>query len=144
MIARVVLALFLMTVVVDGQQSQPPTPGSRERERNPPDGQPTTTQQQPQDLRGTENAPVVVRVLPVTKSQEETAQEQADRQDEASTKRWTLWLAGFTVLVGAGQIYMIKRQARIAESQNEIMERQSVIMDGQLKATETAANAAAQ
>jgi hypothetical protein len=67
-------------------------------------------------------------VLPVPKSQEEAAQEQSDRESEATTKRWTIWLAGLTVLVGAGQIYMIKRQANLTEVQNSIMDRQTDIM----------------
>jgi hypothetical protein len=76
-------------------------------------------------------------VLPVPKSQEESAQEQADRESEASTKRWTIWMTGLTVIVGAGQILMILRQANIAKRQNEIIERQNTIMTGQREAADT-------
>ena len=45
-----------------------------------------------------------------------------------------MWLTGLTIIVGVGQIYMIYRQAQIAERQNAIMESQSSILNGQAAA----------
>ena len=92
------------------------------------------TQPAQQPLIGTESKPAVVQIA---KSKEETAQEQQDRDNEASAKRWTMFLAGLTILVGLGEIGVVLKQAAIAAQQNTIIGQQNTIMEGQ----RTAANA---
>lgn len=83
---------------------QPPSPSGREVESAQPNTLTQPQQAQPNVLIGAEGAPAVVRI---TKSQEEAAQEQADRDREATTQRWTIGLTiaiavftGLLVLVG--------------------------------------------
>jgi hypothetical protein len=133
-IARVVVVVALASACATA--SQEPAPGGRERKSGPPDSKPERTQQQP--AIGTQASPAVVKI---SKTDAETAQEEADRQQQAATQRWTLLLAGITALIGIGQLWMIQRQAGIAERQNSIMNNQSTLMDGQLVATQKAASA---
>jgi hypothetical protein len=108
----IALLLAACTIAL-AAQSQPPTPRTGKSKGNPPQNKATTTQQQPAtDQRGTEQSPVVVKVLPTPKTQEEAAQEKDDRDDKASASRWTMWLAGLTVLVGCGQLIVYGIQAR--------------------------------
>src|SRR5262245_58084291 len=81
--------------------SQPPAPTPREGKSDPPQRQSEPAQRDTSVSQiGTEETPAVVRVLPTTKSQREATQEQEDRENEASTKRWTIGLTGLMVLVG--------------------------------------------
>ena len=58
------------------------------------------------------------------------------------TKRFTERLGIFTIIVGLLQAVLIGFQVFIARQQNRIMEKQTSIMDGQLRATEKSADAA--
>jgi len=122
-------------------ESQSQTP--RKRKGNPPQSEATPTQKKAAyDQRGAEESPLVIKTVPSQKSQEQASQEQYDRDEQTSNKRWMICLTGLTVLVGLIQAFLIWSQARIGQRQNTIMETQSAIMSGQLQATETAANAA--
>ena len=140
-VASMIVLIGLMALLA--AQSQPPVPRAREGKRDQPQSQPTATQQQSSaDQRGTEQSPIVVKVQPSPKTDQETAKEKDKEQQESSDKRWTRGLAGLTALVAILQSILIGVQARIASKQNKILESQSTIMDGQLRATEEAANAA--
>lgn len=108
--------------------SQPPTPSNGEGKRNPPQNQTASGEQKPTDARGASDRPLIVQVAP---TKDQAAQDKSDRESEASSKRWTQFLAGLTVLVGIGQWWMVRRQANIAEKQNEIIGKQNEIMTGQ-------------
>jgi hypothetical protein len=106
--------------------------------KDPPpkaDQQPATQQE-----RGTENSPVVVRVLPAEKSKDdvesEQARQEADRQlvkltgDLASYTRLLFLATGLLALVTVGLVYFSFRQARdnkrsiaVAETSTRIAER---------------------
>ena len=126
------IAPMALSIAVLSAQSQPPIPGAGKGQRPQPSQQSQTTQQQPTaDPRGTEQSPVVVKVQPTPKTDEEAAKEKAKEQTESSAKQWTLGLAIGTGMVGLLQSLMIFVQARIAANQNRIMEAQSRIMTGQ-------------
>jgi hypothetical protein len=97
-------------------------------------GQPTMTGPAPPqvDSRGTDAAPLVVRTI--------ESQEQTERA--TSNQRWTLALAGLTLLLTFGQLVLITVQASIARRQNAIIEQQNQILHRQLKEAEVAAGAA--
>jgi hypothetical protein len=80
---------------------QPPIPSSAEAQK-PPQNESSTTQQpaNPQQ-RGTEDRPVVVKVLPSEKTTEERAQEAADRSDKSSAD-W--WLVRFALWIGVAAV----------------------------------------
>lgn len=101
-------ASVLLLLMLGSVQSQPPTLGGR-KQGNPPQQQPQPAQRQTEDLRGTEQSPAVVRILP--KSQEETRQEQAERKQRATAERWTIALGALTVAVMIGQLVVYKIQA---------------------------------
>lgn len=124
MIARV-LALVLCVSAV-GISSQVP---ARKGESRPPQEKANPAEDKPAvDLRGTPDTPIVVKM---TKTKEETAQDQRDREQEASNKRASIWLGAFTVLVLVIQLGVVVQQNRILGRQNTIMENQSAVMKGQ-------------
>ena len=136
---RVPLAVaFVLFSACAFAQSQPPTPGARESQRSQPDSksqsanQPTAT-----DPRGTNESPLVVKVQPTPKTDEETAKEKAQEDDEASAKRWTKGLGVATGILGLLQLVAIGFQVSIAHTQNTIIKKQNLIMTGQRDAANT-------
>jgi hypothetical protein len=120
--------LALSLAVILSAESQRPAPRGGEIKRNPPSRPSQSNQREAApDPRGTENAPVIVRILPVPKTQEQAAEEQRERQDQASFNRWAIRLSGFTLIVLIVQSFVLWRQ-------NIIMKNQSTIMDGQASA----------
>lgn len=70
-------------------------------------------QQQPETIeRGTETAPVVVKVLPVPPTKEQTEEKAAERKRQDRADDWTFRFALATVLVGLLQAYIYWKQAR--------------------------------
>ena len=109
-------------------QSQTPQP-----KRN------TSRAQQPAapDPRGTDAAPLIVKVQPTPKTDEEAAKEQAQVEQQESTQRWTRGLGITTGVLGLLQLIAIGFQVSIARRQNQIIERQNTIMTGQREAADT-------
>lgn len=112
------LALALASGYVNAQQrqrrSQPPSPSAAQGEKP----------NQNADQRGTEDKPVVVKVLPVETTAAERAQEAQDRSDKASADWWmvrlTAALAGvgvlqFLALIGQAIVFLIQAR-RLRES----------------------------
>jgi hypothetical protein len=64
-----------------------------------------------QPSRGTQASPVVVQLLPVAKTQDETAQIERERDEKTSAEQWTKWLGGLTVFVMVGQLVVYLIQA---------------------------------
>lgn len=99
-----ILALFSILERAGAAQSQPPTPRTGEDKRPPPNQQTHTTERQTEDIRGTQQSPAVVRVLPIPKTPEETAHEQANSEREAATNRRIIWLTGTIALFTLGLV----------------------------------------
>jgi hypothetical protein len=111
MTARVLGVALVLATVALAAQSQPSTPGAGKRESA--QTQPASAHQQPTaDTRGSEASPVIVRVLPAPKSQEDTSNEAADRAQQSSAKRWTIGLTVLLALIGFGQLCVYGLQAR--------------------------------
>jgi hypothetical protein len=126
----------LIVVVLGVGSLQPPAPSLRKGEGNSPQRQAEPAQNKPAptttDERGTESRPAVVRI---EKSKEAGQREQEDREQEATNKRWMLWLTGAT-------LFVIGYQTLVLWNQNRIMQKQTGLMHGQMKHTEIAAEAA--
>lgn len=114
---------------------QPPSPSAGSEK-----GQPQAKQTQPAQPnaapveRGTDANPVVVRTQP---SDRQAAEDQQDRDDQRTNRRYALWLSVVTSAVLAIQVWLLIRQ-------NSIMREQSGIMAEQREAAASSANAAAE
>ena len=136
MITRL-LAVLVLSVTVLEARSQPPTPSARKSGSSQEQPKPESAQQQPaEDPRGTDTTPLIVKVQPATKTDEEAQKERAKEDAEASAKRWTVGLGVATGLLGLFQLGAIGFQAWIASKQNEIIGKQNEIMEGQRKAAD--------
>jgi hypothetical protein len=95
------IALFgVLTFAVGAQSKQP--------QQKPADtGRPS----QP-DIRGTDQSPLTVRVLPTPRTDVEAAQIKSDREQEALVKSATIALSVLTFLVGLGQLVVYGIQAK--------------------------------
>ena len=120
-----------------GQSSRTATPSAHQQK-----SQAASTQHQATpDQRGTEQSPVVVKVLPPPQTQEEAAnvqaKEQADHEERASSKRWNVWTTLLLVGIAFGQLVVYGLQARRLR---QTIEKMDEITRGQ--ATDTKASIA--
>jgi hypothetical protein len=99
-------------------QSQQPSPGENESSR-PQQSQAQSTQKQATpDQRGTQQAPLVVKVLPSPKTDEETDQEAKDRNEKSANDRELIRysrdldiLTAVLIAVGVLQLFVFAYQA---------------------------------
>jgi hypothetical protein len=82
------------------------------------------------DKRGTQESPVVVKVLPTVKTPEETEQERKDRENKTANDRNLVYLTGILAAVGFLQLivfgyqaYKLRETVESAGEQSEAMER---------------------
>jgi hypothetical protein len=119
---------------------------SDERRNAKPSGARSTgTTPQTPDVRGTDQSPLTVRVLPTPKTQEEAAQERAERQDQSSANWRLVQLTGLLAAIGAVQTVVFAVQAHrlkqtIAKMQ-EIAAGQTADMQASIKEATRAATA---
>ena len=109
------LALTVASGYADAQQrqrpSQPPSPSTTQRQQ-PNQAEGTNTQQnRDAEPRGTEDKPVVVKVLPAEKTAAERTQETQDRSDKASADWWMVRLTAALAVVGVLQFLALIGQA---------------------------------
>jgi hypothetical protein len=83
------------------------------------------------DPRGTNESPLIVKVQPTPKTNEEAANEQAEEQSETASKRLTERLAILTGIVGLLQLIGLGAQVLIARRQNKIIDGQTAILKEQ-------------
>jgi hypothetical protein len=102
-LGRVLLAILLLVAVA--------TIAAAQSKRQPEPIPQRTQQQSTTDQRGTDNMPLVVRVLPAPKTAEEAAQDQSQRNDEASANWWMVKLTGIIALIGLIQAFVFWVQA---------------------------------
>ena len=106
------------------------------------------TQQSPRtDQRGTESMPLVVRIKPAPKTDEEAAQDKKDREEKTTNDRNLIDLTAILALVGALQLLVFGYQAlklretvKSAGEQSEAMERHIVEAARSATAMEQIAN----
>jgi hypothetical protein len=109
-------------------QNPTPTPGKvqqPEQQQSPSPQKPTTN-----DQHSTDQFPLVVKVLPSTKTQAESDQETQDRNDKAASERRGLYLTGFLALIALFQLvvygyqsYKLKQTVDSAAEQSRAVER---------------------
>ncbi len=101
-----VRTIFIVALVTFGgaAYSQQPAPSEPEVSQPQQPGAESRQQAPPADQRGTENSPVIVKVLPAPKTKEEAERDQRER-DEKSALEWnTLLLGALTLVVLALQL----------------------------------------
>ena len=97
----------------------PPAPGRGPLQRSEPQRQAGRANQPPDpDPRGTDYAPLTVKIQPPAKTDAETAKEQNQEQQQATAQQWTIGLGMLTGLVGLLQLGAIVGQVLIARKQN--------------------------
>jgi hypothetical protein len=108
---RTLLSLLLLSVAVVGQSNPPPpTPGIKRDQPNQPAAD--TQKESRADERGTEQSPIVVKVLPTAKTQQEAANDKANPLDKSSADWWMVRLTVVIVLLGSIQTFVFWIQAR--------------------------------
>jgi hypothetical protein len=113
--------------------SQPPTPSrGNETRQAPTNGSQQNKQDSPIEPLGAHANPLIVRTNPSTS---EARENQTDRLDQ-KYNRWA------NIGVGICTLAVLVIQGILFKRQNDIMQAQNTTMDGQLKATTTAAKAA--
>jgi hypothetical protein len=121
--------LFVVAVAVACAQSQPST---------------KTVKQPNSDQRGTEQSPVIVKVLPSTKTKEEADTEKAKDLDQSSANWWMVRLTAAIVFVGAIQTVVFGLQARrlkqTIDTMEEISSKQTADIQASLTQTTNAAS----
>lgn len=125
------MLIFTVLVFVVGFALQPPTPRARESKGPPPHQQAKATQRQTENVRGSQESPAVVKLLPIPKTPEETAQEQADREREATANWWLVRLTGMIALFTLGLVVVGALQwltYRDTLATNKVIERAYVSM----------------
>src|SRR6185295_7199405 len=96
---RLVCFVALLMSGITDSWSQHPSP--RPAIVQPQQAQPTPTQQQtPDNQRGTEQSPLIVKVLPTPKTAHETEQKRADREAKATRDRQVDFLEQRLILLG--------------------------------------------
>ena len=152
LIVRYILAAMILTLAIHGdgwaqdrprvrtQRAQPPQPAQPVQPVEPAPSPPSAPAAPVIDQRGTEQMPLSVKVIPSSKSAEETAREERERQEKsAADKRLadeterladeaenlgtvTRWLAGLVLLLlvaALGQIALFWQQLRLMRQATE-------------------------
>jgi hypothetical protein len=122
------MRIFLLFLAFTTLQGPTPTPS---KVGKPPLEQTTFPNQAAAvDHRGTEQSPLIVKMLPSVKTKEESDQEAQDRKTRRSSDRWTVSLTGVLALVAFLQLLVYAYQAKklretveSAKEQSEAMER---------------------
>src|SRR5690242_4569432 len=104
------ILLIVLFCQVLQSQSATPTPATKPSQPKQPAA--SGHQQSPTHERGSEQSPVVVKVLPPVKTKEEIAKDQAKDVDQSSANWWMVRLTGAIVFVGCVQTIVFWVQAR--------------------------------
>lgn len=108
--ARFSPAVVLVLIVLG--QSQPPSPTTPIKSKQPKEPAASRQKKPPADERGSEQSPVVVKVLPPVKTDEETANDKTKDLDQSSANWWMVRLTGAIVFIGGVQTIVFGLQAR--------------------------------
>jgi hypothetical protein len=105
--------------------SQPPSPSAGELGSHQAPKPGTGQQPSAAEERGTQDHPVIVKILPAEKTEVERAQEQQDRFDKSSADWWLIRLTGALAFVGILQFAALIGQAIVFRVQAKAL-RESV------------------
>lgn len=108
---RTLFSLLFLSVAVLGQSNPPPpTPPVKRDQPNQPAAD--IQKESRANERGTEQSPIVVKVLPTPKTDQETANDKAKGLDQSSADWWMVRLTGAIVFLGCIQTIVFGVQAR--------------------------------
>lgn len=91
--------------------SQPPAPRPLKIEQPPQAKTAIASDSANANQRGTENSPLIVKVLPTPKTAEEAANDKQDRDEKTASDWWIIKLTGALALIGALQLLVFGYQA---------------------------------
>jgi hypothetical protein len=99
----------------------------------------------PADQRGSDQAPLVVKVIPAAKTDKETADEKAQREDESAANWWMVRLTGVIILMTIVQVFVnglqTKRLKETIIKMDEIAKGQTTDMKASIAEATRAAQA---
>ncbi|MGH9642624.1 MAG: hypothetical protein ACRD3Q_09365 [Terriglobales bacterium] len=99
----------LIVLSVFASQLPSPIPG---KSRQPKQQHSQSAQQPPANQRGTEQSPVVVKVIPPPNNANEAEQERKDREQKTSHDRWLMVFSGVLAAVAVLQLLVYGYQAK--------------------------------
>jgi len=142
---RYVLPLMIFSATAALAQSNGPPPRSTNANQ-PPQSVSSPTQNKSQyDSRGTNESPLVVKVLPTPKTQKEAAQDEAKRRDQSSANWWMVRLTGIIAVIGLIQAAVFWIQAdrlkQTISKMDEIATSQTADMKASIAEATRSANA---
>jgi hypothetical protein len=117
LIAALGVSSIMLAAVAQQQQDapphalQPPSPSAAKVQRPPQHKGGATQQAASPEQHGSEERPLIVKVLPTEKTEDERAQETADRTDKSSADWWLVRLTGALAGVGILQFLALIGQA---------------------------------
>jgi hypothetical protein len=123
MILRIIIGLYALGLFTPCNiaQSQPPSPSSGELS-SPEKPNPSNQKKQPKsDQRGTEQSPIIVKIVPSPNAQEEAAQAKREKEEKAATDRrveiTTDIVAGATLIQAIALFWTIRVMNRTGRRQ---------------------------
>ena len=153
LVARFALLALVLLIASSPTKAEPesalsygPIPGFSE-DNITPKGQPTrNAENSAPDQRGTEQSPLVVKVIGSDQAQRTAGQDTTQSGDKSSSDLWLLWLTGALVFVGLLQFGAFIFQAialfRTIKTIRDAEKRQSDDMKAAIDTAETASRAA--
>jgi hypothetical protein len=127
---------------------QPPLPSIGEAQRPPQEQSGRAQEPSQSQQRGAEDNPLIVKVLPTEKTEEERAQERRDHDEKAMADRWIIRLTGALVGVGVlqflafvGQIIVFVIQAKRLRDSVEEMRKATAATEKAIIAAQMSASA---
>jgi hypothetical protein len=136
---RLCLALLALTVAAPAYSQQPPPRPGKDRyeeKAHPQD----TAKAASRDQRGTASAPLIVKLAPTQRNQEDLAREAREREEKASSDRKLVWWTavlgvatiGLAALTGTN-LWLLWRQSGDLKEQQRLMQRQADHMEEQAR-----------
>jgi Sec-independent protein translocase protein TatA len=153
---RIIMPLFLLLLIFAASQGPSPAPtkagGVRQQDSR------ASSQATNSDQRGTEQSPLVIKLLPTERTKQESEEDAQDRHEKASSDWWIVCLTGVLALVAFLQLLVFGYQAKklretveSAKDQSSAMERHiseaarsAAAMEGVAKSLEITAEASRQ
>ncbi len=136
---RIFMPLFMLLLIFAA--SQGPSPASPKAGDVPQPISSASSQSANSDQRGTEQSPLVIKLLATEKTKQESEVDARDRQEKASSDWWIVRLTGILALVAFLQLLVFGYQAKKLRETVESAKDQSSAMDRHISEAARSANA---
>jgi Sec-independent protein translocase protein TatA len=133
------MPLFLLLLIFAASQGPSPAPTKAGDVPQPNSSAPS--QAANSDQRGTEQSPLVIKLLPTDKTKQESEEDAQDRQEKASSDWWIVCLTGILALVAFLQLLVFGYQAKKLRETVESAKDQSSAMERHISEAARSANA---